>query len=358
MEIKMKVILLAPTPPPAGGIAGWTMRMLEAKLKNGWSVEVVDEKLLGSTETFGEGSKRHFSDEVKRTFGIWTNLRNKLKDKEVKVVHSCIPSTTFAMLREYICALITHRNKRKFIIHFRCTTPNTTQGKLGHFAFKKLCKIADYILVLNTPSLEHVKRICNTPTEIIPNFVDVSEIVDNKHLRKNIRTALYVGGVIETKGCSTICDVAKSFPNIQFRMVGKAEKSIIENASQLPNVVLTGPKTKVEVKEELNNADLFLFLSYFRGEGFSNSLAEAMACGLPCIVSDWAANADMIEDKRGVIVPYNNPAETIKAIEKEHDVSLRCEQSKFNIRKVRNFYSDKVVIDRYIDCYEKVTGVV
>ena len=39
----MKTVLLAPTPPPAGGIAKWTMRMLNATLKNGWTVSVVDE---------------------------------------------------------------------------------------------------------------------------------------------------------------------------------------------------------------------------------------------------------------------------------------------------------------------------
>ena len=40
----MKVVLLAQTPPPHGGIAGWTERMLKARLKNGWEVVVVDEK--------------------------------------------------------------------------------------------------------------------------------------------------------------------------------------------------------------------------------------------------------------------------------------------------------------------------
>ncbi len=32
-----KVVLLAPT-PPAGGIAGWTVRTMNATLKNGWQV--------------------------------------------------------------------------------------------------------------------------------------------------------------------------------------------------------------------------------------------------------------------------------------------------------------------------------
>ena len=349
-----KVLLLAPTPPPAGGIAVWTMRMLEAKLKNGWGVDIVDEKLLGNTETFGEGSKRHLSDEIKRTIRIWSDLREKLKDKDVKVVHSCIPSTTFAMLREFVCAIITHHAKRKFIIHFRCTTSNTTQGKLGHLIFKQLCKISDHILVLNSPSLKHVKSVCSTSVEIIPNFVDVTEIAQSKLIKEKVGVALYVGGVIETKGCSLICDIAKSFPNIQFRMVGKAEKSIIEKASFAPNVVLTGPKTKEEVKNELKNADLFLFLSHFRGEGFSNSLAEAMAYGVPCIVTDWAANADMIENKGGIVINVDDYEEAIKAIEQERDIELRKRQSSFNIGKMLHSYSSSVVLDMYVDCYERL----
>ncbi len=349
-----KVVLLAPTPPPAGGIAGWTMRMLEANLKNGWKVEVVDEKLIGNTETFGEGSKRHLSDEIKRTFQIWSNLRRILKDENVKVVHSCIPSTTFAMMREYICAVITHQRKRKFIMHFRCTTSNTTQGELGHFVFKKICKISDHIIVLNTPSLKHVKTVCNTSVEIIPNFVDVSEINENKKIEEKVKDALYVGGVIETKGCSLICDIAKKFPDIQFRMVGKAEQTIIDQAVSLPNVILTGTKEKSEVKEELRAADLFIFLSHFRGEGFSNSLAEAMAFGIPCIVTDWAANSDMIENKGGSIVPVNDVNATVEAVRLELDCERRKEQSRFNVEKVKNLYASNVVLDKYVDCYERL----
>lgn len=38
-----KVVLLAPTPPPIGGIAAWTVRMMNATLPDDWKVEVVDE---------------------------------------------------------------------------------------------------------------------------------------------------------------------------------------------------------------------------------------------------------------------------------------------------------------------------
>lgn len=349
-----KVVLLAPTPPPAGGIAGWTMRMLSAQLKNGWMVDVVDEKLIGNTETFGEGSNRHLSDEIVRTFRIWRDLSKKLKDKNVKVVHSCIPSTTFAMLREYVCCLITHLHRRSFIIHFRCTTSNTTTSRIGILVLKRLCRASDLIFVLNNHSQQQIEHFCSTPIELIPNFVDSEEIMNDKYISKNVHTALYVGGVIEEKGCSLICDLSKSFPDIQFRMVGQAEQIIIDKAKDCPNVVITGPQKKNEVKEELLNADLFLFLSHFPREGFSNALAEAMAYGLPCIVTDWAANADMIEKSGGRVVPINDLEKCISAFKDELNYELRRYQSEFNIRKVNRCYKDSVILDQYVDCYERL----
>ena len=56
----MKVALLSPLPPPSGGIAEWTQRMLVSDLKDDWKLEVVDEKVIEGREVFGEKSKKHF----------------------------------------------------------------------------------------------------------------------------------------------------------------------------------------------------------------------------------------------------------------------------------------------------------
>ena len=76
----MKAVLLAPTPPPAGGIAGWTARMLKADLPGGWSLINVDEKAIGEREVFGQAGKRHMLEEARRCRRIWKGLRQALKD--------------------------------------------------------------------------------------------------------------------------------------------------------------------------------------------------------------------------------------------------------------------------------------
>lgn len=351
----MKVILLAPTPPPAGGIAGWTERMLKAHLNRGWEISVVDEKVLGNRGVFGKKNKRNYFKEIKRCIRIWNNLKLELKDNDSRVVHSCIPSLPLAMLREYICAIITHRRGRRFIIHFRCTVPNTTHGKISLIILNKLCNIADYIIVLNYQSKVFLETRTKKPIVIIPNFIDESEIFDSRVINQHINKILYVGGVVEDKGISDLIQVAKSFPDIEFRIVGDGDESYKKNVAELniKNVVFTGPKNKEEIKKELHEADVFMFLTFFYGEGFSNALCEAMASGLPCIVTDWAANRDMICDAGGVVVNIRDVDSTIKAVNSIMDKSIREKMSKSNIEKVMKYYIDNVVINKYVEVYEK-----
>lgn len=352
----MKVILLAPTPPPAGGIAGWTVRMMDAQLKNGWQVEVVDEKVTGDRQVFGDKSKRNIFAEIKRCLRIWKDLKKALKDPEVRVVHSCIPSMTLSMLREYICACITKAKKRKFIVHYRCTVPNTTRGELGVFMLKRLCNKSDLIITLNTQTNEYLEGITKTPYKYIPNFISSDEIAEKHLIRPEIQKVLYVGGVIETKGAFDVLEIARHFPEIEFRLVGKTSSDVEEYAKRndIRNAIFTGPKDRNGVKCELADADVFLFMTYFRGEGFSNALAEAMAAGLPCIATDWAANKDMIGTDGGAVVPVKGVEAAVKALESMKSAEIRKAQSEANIRKVRAEYVDGVVIDQYVDCYEKI----
>ena len=322
----MKVILLAPTPPPRGGIAGWTVRMKEAKFKNNWQVVVVDEKTDRANAYSPIGS---LSSEVKRCFRIWNDLKKALKDEDVKVVHSCIPATTTAMLREYICACITKRNHRKFIIHFRCTVPNMVKSFWGRFMLKRLCNKSDLIMTLNQQTNSFIREMTKTPYKLIPNFISENEVIAEKAIRQNLNTVVYVGGVIKTKGAFDLLTVAQKVPDVVFRCFGSVDIDVQEyyKTLNINNVVFEGEQPREVVKQALYDADIFAFLSYFPGEGFSNALCEAMAAGLPCVVTDWAANADMIENRGGIVVPVRDPQAAVVALEKMRQYDVRRTQS-------------------------------
>ena len=134
-----KIVMLAPTPPPMGGMATWTLRVLAGKLKNNWESVLVEERIIGKRDMFGNQTKRELRMEIKRCFRIWGDLKKALKDPEALVVHSSIPAGTGSIIREYVCGCIAKSRKRKFIVHFHCTIPNTVRGKLNRFVLKQIC---------------------------------------------------------------------------------------------------------------------------------------------------------------------------------------------------------------------------
>ena len=110
-----KVLLISHYPPPAGGIATWTKRVLEKGFSN-WDIVHINSNTINGRDPF-KNTKRHIKDEYIRSKNIWKQEKNYLKnDRDIKVVHTNIPCTIFGMIRETITGKIAKRYNRKFII--------------------------------------------------------------------------------------------------------------------------------------------------------------------------------------------------------------------------------------------------
>lgn len=351
----MKAILLAPLPPPSGGIAGWTQRMLKANLKNDWTVSVVDEKLTGDRNAKGGGYKKNLLTELCRSSQIWKGLKRQLEDPDAKVVQACIPATVGAILREIVSAKITHRRGRIFITHFRCTVPNMVNSDLQLRLLKMLVKNSDCIFCLNQQTIDFIRSFNKSvDCRNIPNFVDTTETFERTEYAETIKKIVYTGRVLESKGCKLMIDVAKAFPEIKFELIGKVLMDVFE----LPkNVILSGEQDRGYIRQSLKSADVFMFLTRFPGEGFSNSLAEAMAYSLPCIVTDWAANADMIGLNGGIVLQQATINEVIEAVKSIESVEIRRNMGSKNYYKVLNVYNQKSVTTQYVNAYEEVLSL-
>ena len=116
--------------------------------------------------------------------------------------------------------------------------------------------------------------------------------------------------------------------------------------------MLVGEQKTEKVFEYYQTADVYLFPSYT--EGFSLSLLEAMACGLPCIATDVGANRDMLEEKGGIIVPAKNVDAIVDAFKKLEDRNVRKDISSWNIEKVKNNYTRTSVLDEIMDIYKRI----
>ena len=339
-----------------GGIAKWVQRMLNSELQNGWSIELVDDRIVGERESFGDNVRYHLKDEIKRWSGVWYNLYKKARQKDAYVIHACPIASLSSLFANFISALIVKICRKKLLIHFRCTVPNMINSQLQVYVLKGLCRLSDMIICLNTQTVNYLESITKTHKVLIPNFVDIKEcIIMPRRSVGGVKRVLYVGGVIKEKGCDLIVEIAKEMPDIQFRLVGLASSEIINQTSEVENIVLTGIKSGDELQEEYQCADVFLFLSRFKGEGFSNSLVEAMGAGLPCIVTDWAANADQVEDgKGGFVVGEDVINDVKKALLQLSSKDLRVKMGDYNSRKAREEYCASVILNKYVECYDEL----
>jgi glycosyltransferase involved in cell wall biosynthesis len=101
-------------------------------------------------------------------------------------------------------------------------------------------------------------------------------------------------------------------------------------------------------------ADFVVSSSRF-GEGFSNVLAEGMACGLPAVATD-VGDAKLIVGDTGIVVPPESPDALAAAIRRlaAESAPMRAERgSKARARIVENFAMPHAV-QRYVDLYESL----
>ncbi|HPT62343.1 MAG TPA: glycosyltransferase family 4 protein [Bacillota bacterium] len=99
---------------------------------------------------------------------------------------------------------------------------------------------------------------------------------------------------------------------------------------------------RTDIEDILLMADIFVLPSF--REGLSRALMEAMACGLPCVVSAIRGNKDLIDDgEGGILVPPSDVDAFCAAIRLlADDESIRHEMGAHNRRKVLRYSVENV----------------
>ena len=121
--------------------------------------------------------------------------------------------------------------------------------------------------------------------------------------------------------------LSKNRQDIGFVCVGNGEESYTQKLHQLATELAINHKVKWVRKrtdmEEVYNAFDLIVSSSSDGEGFSNAIGEAMACCIPCVVTDVGDSA-LIVGNVGLVVPPRNPEALASAL--QHLISLSSTQ--------------------------------
>ena len=119
-----------------------------------------------------------------------------------------------------------------------------------------------------------------------------------------------------------------------------------------PNIVWLGERADAQAL--LDAADIAVLPSH--QEGFSNSLIEKMARGLPAIATRVGGNIDaVVHRESGILVPVKDPPALMAAImELRNDATLRARLGSAARSRVQKLFSLDGCVQRYLNLYNGV----
>ena len=197
---------------------------------------------------------------------------------------------------------------------------------------------------------------------VIPNGFDLAAFAPDATRRQQLRQEWGVTKDEVLFGCVARCDPYKDHPNllqalslaavsgstVRCVLVGgglttsnAALAELLSKYNLRGSVILAGSRS--DIPAVMNALDFHILPS--ASEAFPNVVAEAMACGTPCIVTN-VGDAAMIAGDTGWIVPPKNPGllalallEAIGSFGDENDAKRRIEARK---RIVDNFSLERM----------------
>ncbi|MET0106812.1 MAG: TIGR03088 family PEP-CTERM/XrtA system glycosyltransferase [Sedimenticola sp.] len=127
---------------------------------------------------------------------------------------------------------------------------------------------------------------------------------------------------------------------------------LVENLGIKEITWVTGSRN--DIPELLQSMDLFVLPS--KAEGISNTILEAMACGLPILATKVGGNEELVEQgDTGELVPPENPQAMMNAIEGYLlNKDQRLEHGKAGRQRVEKMFSMDSMVGSYLSVYNEL----
>jgi glycosyltransferase involved in cell wall biosynthesis len=202
------------------------------------------------------------------------------------------------------------------------------QAQLTDRAESLLARIPDWIICNSQAGMRHAveKGYPRGKMCVIPNGIDTRRFVPDRRSGLKLRAQWGIGANQKLIGMVGRMDPMKDYPNflraasllvqerkdIRFVCVGGGPDRYVQGYRELARS-LNLEYILIWVGEQENmfrfyNALNVLVLASAYGEGFSNAIGEAMACGVPCVATDVGDAAQLIGSLGEIVPPKDSEA--------------------------------------------------
>lgn len=345
----MKVLIVTTDPNKSGGVANYYKTLLG--------------KFSFDVEYFIQGSRTDrdgFINDITRLIKDYKDYKKKIVTTKYDLI-LLNPSMDFkAIVRDAKFVQLSKKySSAKLVLFWRGFLMNFFDDyikKRFSRTFSRAFFKADAHIVLSSKFKDRLQSIGCT----VPVYCETT-IVGNDLLRKDKKqflpkryNILFLARVLKTKGIyeaiKTYQIVKKKYPATCLTVAGdgfefeNVKKYVTSN--NIGDVIFLGDVRGSDKIKALENADVYLFPSYF--EGMPNSVLEAMGMGLPVVTTNVGGLCDFfVNDKMGYITDSLEPEVLAGNIEKIFsDNKLKEEMSETNINFAKENFSLEVVLKR------------
>lgn len=315
----MRILMLNYEFPPLGGGAGNATYYLLKEFSKHPDLEidlVTSSIAVFKIQKFSENIVIHFLD-INKKGNLHYQANRDLLKYSCKAYFYCkklIKEKQFDLCHAFFgipCGYVAMKLGLPYIVSLRGSDVpfyNKRFYWLDKFIFKNLNKKiwekAEKVIA-NSEGLKNLANKTNPrqQIEVVYNGVDTEEFkpIENKSMGEKIKL-ISTGRLIERKGYEYLIESLEGLNNFELTLIGDGNLRIKLEELAHANKVKVNFLGKIDHKDivsHLQKADIFVLPSL--NEGMSNSILEAMACGLPIIATDTGGSKELIQDN-GFIV--------------------------------------------------------
>ena len=306
-------------------------------------------KSIDGVKYFNLGKKSRYD------LSFYFKYKNLLKKIQPDVIYSFLGEMN---LFSYWCK----PKRSRLIWGFRASNMNLKKyGKMSEFLFylqKIYSKKVGKIITNSYASVEFHKSqgFFMDRAVVIHNGIDTNRFKGDESIRNrmrkkfNIKNDEVVIGIVARidymKGYIYLSKALKEIlknKKIKFISVGSGDEKILNECKN----ILKDYKNQVyfvgSSKESEKFYNMFdIYVSPSLGEGFSNSIAEAMSCEVPCVVTD-VGDSKIIVGEYGEVVKSKSEKELIKGIKAILNRDYKNLGKLARKRIIENFSIEKMV---------------
>lgn len=198
--------------------------------------------------------------------------------------------------------------------------------RLAAWLERFLARFPDLIIVNSIAARAHLiaRGFPSRKLVMISNGIDTELFKRDEEARARLRSEWGIANTSPLIGTVGRIDPVKDLPvflqaaaivsreinDVRFACVGTGPAHYVQQLkSQARDLDLADrviwPEARLNVNSVYNALDVLVSSS--RGESFPNAVAEAMSCGVPCVVTDVGDSAQLVGDC-GIVVPSQDPA--------------------------------------------------